>query len=55
MAAENMLQKAMNGHYKEFVVPTHGVSHAGKQRLVVSNNGRIYYTSDHYESFTKIN
>jgi len=37
--------------YKEYVVPTPGVSHAGMQRLVIGSNSAIYYTPNHYATF----
>ncbi len=37
--------------YREYVVPTPGVSHAGMQRLVIASDSSIYYTPDHYNTF----
>ncbi|NLR75313.1 hypothetical protein HF682_09100 [Leeia sp. IMCC25680] len=42
------------GYYKEYVVPTPGVSGPGPQRIVVGRNGEKYYTPDHYNTFIRI-
>lgn len=39
--------------YKEYVVPTPGVSGPGHQRIVVGSDGSWYYSLDHYHSFKK--
>jgi RHS repeat-associated protein len=41
-------------YYREFTVPTPGISGRGAQRLVVSQGGEIYFTPDHYHSFVQI-
>lgn len=41
-------------YYTEYVHPTPNVDHAGEQRVVTGKNGEIYYTSDHYLTFTKV-
>ncbi|MCE5293944.1 MAG: hypothetical protein LLF94_04965 [Chlamydiales bacterium] len=43
------------GYYKEFVLPTPGVSHAGVQRIITGKNGKIFYTPDHYRTFYLLN
>ena len=41
------------GHtYKECDIDTLGKSSRGAKRIVYSDDGYIYYTDDHYESFT---
>ena len=42
------------GYYREYTVPTPGVSHRGARRIVVGRQGELYYTSDHYRSFRRI-
>jgi ribonuclease T1 len=42
------------GYYKEFTVPTPGATTRGARRIVTGQNGEIYYTGDHYNSFTKL-
>lgn len=41
-----------DGDYHECDVNTMHAASRGAERLVYSGDGRIYYTSDHYESFT---
>ncbi len=41
-----------DGKYHECDVDTIGQSSRGAKRLVYSDDGRIYYTEDHYETFT---
>lgn len=43
-----------DGSYHECDLNTVGKDKRGAERLVWSEDGRIYYTADHYESFTKI-
>lgn len=40
------------GNYHECDINTLGKSKRGAKRLVYSDDGRIYYTDDHYETFT---
>ena len=40
------------GSYRECDLNTMHASSRGAERLVYSDDGRIYYTNDHYESFT---
>lgn len=48
------LPKRPGGYYREYVVRTPGVSGPGPQRLVVGEQGEIYYTPDHYETFHRL-
>lgn len=41
-----------DGNYHECDINTLGKQKRGPERLVYSDDGRIYYTGDHYESFT---
>lgn len=41
-----------DGDYRECDIDTMHASSRGAKRLVYSSDGRIYYTEDHYESFT---
>jgi filamentous hemagglutinin len=52
---EGLLPKKQQGYYREYVHPTPGVSGAGPQRIVTGQNGELYYTPDHYKSFTPLN
>jgi ribonuclease T1 len=51
---EGRLPKQQRGYYREYVVRTPGIGHAGPQRLVIGAGGEIYYTPDHYRSFKRI-
>jgi len=51
---ERRLPQRPRGHYREYVVRTPGISHAGPQRLVIGNEGEVYYTADHYRSFRRL-
>lgn len=48
---EGLLPKAAGRTYTECDIGTVGASSRGAKRLVFSNDGLIYYTEDHYESF----
>ena len=48
---EGLLPKAPGRTYTECDIGTVGKSSRGARRLVFSNDGLIYYTEDHYESF----
>ncbi len=51
---ERLLPAQSAGYYREYVIRTPGITHAGPQRLVVGKNGEVYYTADHYASFRRI-
>ncbi len=51
---EGLLPDRPSGHYREYVIRTPGINHAGPQRLVVGRDGEVFYTGDHYRSFRKI-
>ena len=48
---EGLLPEAPGREYHECDIDTLGASSRGAKRLVYSNDGLIYYTEDHYESF----
>ena len=48
---EGLLPKADGRQYYECDIDTNGADSRGAKRLVFSNDGLIYYTEDHYESF----
>ena len=48
---EGLLPRAEGRTYTECDIGTVGASSRGAKRLVFSNDGLIYYTDDHYESF----
>lgn len=49
---EGLLPKKSGRVYYECDIDTLGESSRGAKRIVYSNDGLIYYTDDHYESFT---
>ena len=51
---EGILPTKKGRYYYECDIDTRGKSSRGKKRIVYSNDGLIYYTDDHYESFTLI-
>lgn len=51
---EGRLPGAPVGYYREWVVPTPGVSGPGPQRLVTGINGDVWYTHDHYQTFQRV-
>lgn len=48
---EGLLPEAPGRIYYECDIDTHGYHSRGSRRIVFSNDGLIYYTHDHYESF----
>ena len=48
---EELLPEASGRTYTECDIDTLGASSRGAKRIVFSNDGLIYYTEDHYESF----
>ena len=51
---EGLLPEASGREYRECDINTLGASSRGAERLIYSNDGLIYYTEDHYESFTLV-
>lgn len=49
---EGVLPDAEGRKWTECDIDTDGKSSRGAKRIVFSNDGLIYYTEDHYESFT---
>ena len=49
---EGLLPTAKGRQYYECDIDTDGEDSRGAKRIVFSNDGLIYYTADHYESFT---
>ena len=49
---EGLLPKKSGRKYYECDIDTKGESKRGAKRIIFSNDGLIYYTDDHYESFT---
>lgn len=56
---ERLLPRAKRGYYREYTVPTPGLSHRGARRIVCGGEqpqspDACYYTEDHYSSFRRI-
>ena len=49
---EGLLPEKEGRFYTECDIDTLGKSKRGAKRIIFSNDGLIYYTADHYESFT---
>ncbi len=49
---EGLLPEKRGRKYTECDIDTKGRSSRGEKRIVFSNDGLIYYTDDHYSSFT---
>jgi len=48
---EGLLPEKKGRSYTECDINTVGKSKRGAERIIFSNDGLIYYTADHYESF----
>ena len=51
---EGRLPRVKGRTYYECDIDTLGASKRGAKRIVYSDDGQIYYTDNHYESFTLI-
>ena len=51
---EGLLPRAKGRSWRECDINTLGKKSRGSERLIWSNDGLIYYTGDHYESFTLV-
>jgi ribonuclease T1 len=53
---ERLLPARPSGYYREYTVPTPGLSHRGARRIVAGGDPPVvfYYTEDHYRSFRRI-
>ena len=51
---EGLLPAKEGREYHECDIDTLGKKKRGAKRIIYSNDGLIYYTDDHYESFTKL-
>ena len=51
MNYEGLLPDAPGRKYYECDIDTLGARSRGAKRIIYSNDGLIYYTADHYESF----
>ncbi len=51
---EGRLPRKPAGYYREYTVVTPGSADRGARRLVRGNQGELYYTDDHYNSFRRV-
>ncbi len=56
---EGILPPQQRGYYREYTVPTPGITHRGAQRIVtggapLTDPPDAFYTDDHYETFCEI-
>ena len=51
---ERQLPARERGYYREYTVRTPGVSHRGARRIVAGRGGELFYTDDHYRSFSRV-
>lgn len=53
---EKRLPAQPRGYYREYTVPTPGLTHRGARRIVSGGHPPLefYYTDDHYRSFRRI-
>ena len=51
---EEILPDRPTGYYREYTVPTPGSDDRGARRIVAGEGGELYYTGDHYSSFSRI-
>ena len=49
---EGALPEADGRHYTECDIDTQGAEKRGAKRMIFSNDGLIFYTEDHYKTFT---
>ncbi len=51
---EELLPESPGRHYTECDIDTDGYGSRGARRLIFSDDGLFFYTSDHYESFREV-
>lgn len=51
---EGILPEHERGYYREYTVPTPGEDDRGARRIVTGGPDEFFWTSDHYESFARI-
>jgi ribonuclease T1 len=51
---EKLLPMRAGGYYREYTVKTPGARDRGARRIVAGNGGELYYTDDHYRSFSRV-
>jgi guanyl-specific ribonuclease Sa len=51
---ERLLPRQARGYYREFTVVTPGSDDRGARRIITGSRGEIYWTDDHYASFSRV-
>lgn len=51
---EQLLPDQPDGYYREYTVETPGSDDRGARRIVRGDGGELYWTDDHYSSFSRI-
>ena len=51
---EQLLPRKRGGYYREYTVITPGEGDRGARRIIAGAEGELYYTDDHYDSFSRI-
>lgn len=51
---ERLLPARPPGTYREYTVATPGSADRGARRIVAASGGEVYWTDDHYASFSRI-
>ena len=51
---EGRLPDEPRGYYREYTVVTPGSEDRGARRIIAGENGELYWTDDHYQSFSRI-
>lgn len=51
---EGLLPQEPRGYYREYTVITPGENDRGARRIIEGEDGELYYTDDHYDSFSYV-
>lgn len=51
---EHRLPDEPDGYYREYTVPTPGSPDRGARRIVTGEDGRFWYSPDHYDTFERL-
>ena len=51
---EGLLPDEPRGYYHEYTVVTPGSEDRGARRIIAGEGGELYWTDDHYQSFSRI-
>jgi guanyl-specific ribonuclease Sa len=51
---ERLLPRQARGYYREFTVVTPGSDDRGARRIITGRSGEVYWTNDHYASFSRV-